>query len=657
MLRHVLHRLTPLLVCILSYSAGALAQVMTIPSSGFGDIANVGMPLGLDLISSSQMTNNMFGVMTSLQNRGLGESASSSVSKLDLKAPGKARREYAKGYQLLMQKNLREAMEHLVRSTQLYPKFVAAHNALGTAYLDLQQNEKARDEFSQAVALDDHLPNSHLNLGIAQLALKDYSAAENSLQKASSIAPLDLTLQTATAYGELVNKDYPAVITTAKQVHRHKQNAPMIHYFAAAAWDAQKNRPMAEMELETLLKEDPDFPAAGLVRQILQGLKQRGTDAAGTQASTVQPAVSFEKTKEPTTEEASLQARKLLQDLKQKNEIEQAEAGEREPACAGCGNVAAPNTGTIATAAATGKVPNTGAGVLHASVNEVAIYFAATDHGKSVTNLTGSDIAIRDNQRAPAAMLGFRNEADLPLRLGLVLDISESVGSRFKFEQKAAIDFLQKTLVGNNDLAFVVGVNNGVLLLQDFTADQAAISRVIDNVVPSGGTALWDAVGFSAEKLASHTDPTPAARILVIISDGENNSSHISLREAIEHTQQGEVAVYTVCTRDFGNDNPAASLGEHALRTLSELTGGAAFVPGSIRWLNGSLADLQQVIRGRYLVAYRPDSFQRDGSYRPIEIKAEKDGHKLKVYARKGYYTSTEDAESSGVISETPRAN
>jgi VWFA-related protein len=98
------------------------------------------------------------------------------------------------------------------------------------------------------------------------------------------------------------------------------------------------------------------------------------------------------------------------------------------------------------------------------------------------------------------------------------------------------------------------------------------------------------------------------------------------------------VAVYTVSTRDLSREEPRALIGGHALRTLSELTGGSAFRPGSIHNLNASLAALQQVIRGRYLVSYTPSPFQLDGRYRPVEIKAEKEGHKLTVYARKGYY-------------------
>lgn len=330
--------------------------------------------------------------------------------------------------------------------------------------------------------------------------------------------------------------------------------------------------------------------------------------------------------------------------MREKNQIAEAEAAEGQSQI-----VSATTDATreqVGTAGAKGSRMVSG-GVLRASVDEVAIFFAATDHGKSVTDLTSRDIGIRDDQKEPAAVLGFRNEAELPLRLGLVIDTSDSVSSRFSFEQEAAMHFLQKSVVGKEDLAFVIGVNNSVLLVQDFTGDQSKFAHAVGELVPSGGTALWDAVAFAADKLASRPEVTPVARILVVISDGENNSSSATLKEAIAHAQHGEVAVYTVSTRDYGTEDQSALIGDHALRTLSELTGGAAFMPGSIRRLNGSLADLQQVIRARYLVAYKPASFQRDGRYRPIEITAEKDGRKLRVYARKGYYASAAQVTST----------
>ena len=162
---------------------------------------------------------------------------------------------------------------------------------------------------------------------------------------------------------------------------------------------------------------------------------------------------------------------------------------------------------------------------------------------------------------------------------------------------------------------------------------------------------MWDAVAFAADKLASHPEVQPVARILVVISDGKDNSSATTLKQAIAHAQRGEVALYTVSSQDELSEDqllsdPGAFVGEHALKTLSELTGGTAFTPGSVRRLDRSLADLQQVLRGRYLISYKPASFQRDDRYRTIDIQAQKDGHKLTLFARKGYYASAAQSPS-----------
>jgi Ca-activated chloride channel family protein len=639
----------------LFWSATAIAQVMSVPSSGYGNIgsSSLGIPsggVGIGLISAEQMTNNLYSINTNRQNRAIGEASSSEISKLDLKAPWKARREYNKGYQLLMRKDFSSAIEHLSKSTELYPDFVAAHNALGSAYLNLGKNDEARSEFSNAVALDDQLPNSHLNLGVAQLALKDYPAAEESLKKASSIAPMDSSLLRAKAYGQFVNKDYPGVLATTAEVHRRKHDGnAIVHYYAAGAWQAQSDFARAQNELETLLREDPKFSAADQVKQLMEQLKaDQSAQGSSHQEGKLTATFSFAPGKQPTAEEASRQAQKIMQDLREKTEIAEAETSEGKSPCESCTTTAAE-----APTATERHAPSRAGGplmpdlVMHASVDEVAVFFAATDHGRSVAGLTGKDIVIRDDEQPPAAILGFRSEEELSLRLGLVVDTSDSVSNRFAFEQAAASSFLKSSVTGKDDLAFVVGVNNVVRLMQDFTADQGAMSTAIDKLVPAGGTALWDAVEFAADKLARRPETMPVSRIVVVVSDGQNNSSIASLKDAVEHAQHGEVAVYTVSTRDFQNDDPSAVVGEDALETLSELTGGAALKPGSLHRLKGSLADLQQLIRGRYMVSYKPASFQRDGRYRPIEIKAEKDGHKMKVFVRKGYYASIEQPPAS----------
>jgi Ca-activated chloride channel homolog len=615
----------------------AVGQVLTIP----GSTNRFTSHSALDAIQAAQMDFNF--LMINSENGYLSpvQSPSGSVSKLDLKAPNKAQAEYAKGLQLLMRKDADGAIAHLLRATNIYPKFVAAHNALGTAYLNLKQNEKARDEFSQAVGLDEHMPNSYLNLGCAQLAMEQYGAAEETFRKASSLAPLDTQLQLALAYGEFANKDYPAVLATAKDVHSRKhQGAELVHFFAAAALESQNDLAGAQNEIHLLLKENPRSPSADQFRKILDQLKEEQSRRAELNFDPLQKvtySIGIPTASNP--EVVNRMAQLAAQTLQQREQIEEAEK-EPDAVCADCGSIIAENASS--SAEATRRISGT---VIRASVDEVSLVFAATAHGKSVTDLVSSDIQVRDDSQPPKAILNFRNERQLPLRLGLVIDTSGSVTDRFKFEQAAAIKFLQKVVTGPDDLAFVVAVNNSVLLVQDFTPDQGKMAHAIDELATAGGTALWDAVNFAAEKLASRLETQPVARVMVVISDGEDNSSSVTLKEVITTALRREVAVYTVSTRDAMSRDESGILGDQALQTISQLTGGAAYRPGSASGLNGSLSELQEVIRSRYLISYRPASFQPDGHYRAIDISAEKNGHKLRVYARRGYYASTAQAK------------
>jgi VWFA-related protein len=633
-------------LCMLLVSCAASAQVLNIP----GDTGTMGTTSYLDAIQRTQLNMDLY--MANSRDRNLTnvQTPDDSVSRLDLKAPGKARHEYEKGYQLLMRKDPQGAVAFLTNSIAIYPQFVAAHNALGTAYLNLSQNELAQGEFTKAVALDDHMPNSYLNLGCADLALKQFPAAEESLRKASSLAPLDVQLQLALAYAEFANHDYSGVIATAGQVHAHKhEGAAVVHFFAAGAWEAQGNLTQAQSEMETLLQEDPKSASAAKFRQILEQIKAEQVRQAQSKLNPPLTLTFVSYTlKVPTPEEVARRAQFMMQEKKEENQIAEAEAAP-DPTCAGCSPaiaVASPApSGSDASLDPSERKPP--APTFRVSVDEVAIFFAAMDHGKPITNLVPSDVEIRDDSQPPVTILGFRNESQLPLRLGLVVDTSASVTDRLSFELAAATRFLEEVVVDKDDLAFVVGVNNSVRLVQDFTADQSLSSQALSQLAPGGGTALWDAVAFAADKLATHPESQPVARILVVISDGEDNSSSATLKQTIATAQNGEVAVYTVSTSEFLQQEYSVPVGDRALSTLSELTGGAAFAPGSARHLDLSLADLQQVIRGRYLVSYKPASFQRDGRYRSIDVEAEKEGRNLQIIARKGYYAPTLPAVSA----------
>jgi VWFA-related protein len=562
------------------------------------------------------------------------QSPVNSVSMLDLKAPGSARKEYDKGVQLLIRSRFSDAVEHLAKSLSVYPSFVAAHNALGSAYLDLGQNEPARSQFRQAAWLDDHLPRSFFNLGRAELALKHYSAAEEAIQKASSLEPLNLHLLTALTYVQFLNHDYGAATATALQVHERKhEGAAIVHYFAAAAWQDQNHLEEAKRELETLLAEDPESAAAALARQTLASIQEVQNQPASSTTISFVPSAGEARL---APGEMAVRDRKILQELEEQKQVE--EAG-----CETCGSV--PSNGPAGAHDASGanspvpRLASRPAGwTLRSSVDEVPVFFAATDRGKSITNLNEGDVQIRDAGRPPQSITGFRNESRLPLRMGLVIDTSASTTSRFSFEQAAASEFLRHVVTGKSDLAFVVGFANSILMVQDFTADKNLISHGIAQLAPAGGTAIWEAVAFASDKLARQTETGPVAKILVIISDGNDNSSTVTLKEAIEAAERGEVIVYTVSIREANQQDDLAAVGNRALKVLAQRTGGAAFSPASASHLERSLADLQEVIRSRYLVSYKPALFKQDGQYRTIDISAEKSGRKLRVYARKGYF-------------------
>jgi Ca-activated chloride channel family protein len=552
------------------------------------------------------------------------------LSKLDLKAPGRARREYSKGLAAFAKNDFKAASESLRTAISIYPEFVSAHNALGCAYFSLGQNQLALQEFQQATQFDDHLSNSFMNLGRIELALGQNANAQAAFEKALSISPLTPHISLALTYTQYLSHDYAGAIKTAQRAHAHPHTGiAAVHYFAAASWQAQKRFSETRVELETFLREDPNSPLADPARKTIAQIEQFETQPQEFAIASSAPTFSAEN---PAT---SLLGQRVLQEYKEKQQIAEAETGD--PACSSCPPSEQP---TPRSASREGTAEVRQPFTFRSSVDEVAVFFTVTDHGRSVTDLKSTEMSILDDKRPPATVVDFRTESHLPLRLALIIDTSESITDRLSFEQAAGTGFLHEVLTGKDDLAFVAGFSNSVVLVQDFTDDVAQLSHGMNQLVPVGGTAIWDAVAFAAEKLVEKPEPQPVARIIVVISDGDDNSSSATLKQAIEKAQRNEVAVYTVSTRYDDPERSDESTGNHAMKALAQTTGGVAFFPGSASHLKRSLADLQQVIRSRYLISYRPALFQRDGHYRTLDITAQRNGHKLKVNARKGYYAA-----------------
>ena len=453
------------------------------------------------------------------------------------------------------------------------------------------------------------------------------------MEKASSIAPLDQHLLVASAYAQYMNHDYPGTIKTAKRAHSssHPETA-IVHYFAAASWQALSNLQEARYELQTFLAEDPKSSFAAAAQRAVKQIQVANERPLSLEMSV--------PTATPTIALSPTRGQEVLQDLREKQQITEAES--EGPNCSSCDAMNLPGPGGPASASL--SAPPAGVGnsnpspwSLRSTVNEVAVFFSATENGKSVTDLSQQDVKILDDRKPPAAILSFHSESDLPLRLGLLIDTSASIEERFSFEQTAAINFMNQVTTSKDDLAFVAGFSNSVVMARDFTSDLNELAHGIHQLVPVGGTALWDAVAFAADKLAERQETRPVARILVVISDGDDNTSSGTLKQAIEHAERNEVIVYTVSTRYAdANSKESDPTGNRAMKVLAQLTGGVAFFPGSASHLNRSLAELQQVIRSRYLISYRPAEFNHDGHYRPIAIVAEKSATNSKSTRARG---------------------
>jgi Ca-activated chloride channel homolog len=267
-------------------------------------------------------------------------------------------------------------------------------------------------------------------------------------------------------------------------------------------------------------------------------------------------------------------------------------------------------------------------------VDEVNVLFIATDrHGKFVRNLNQSDFSIFDDHKPVQSILNFHRETDLPIELGLLVDVSGSVQGRFGFEKEAATGFLQHIIRPGYDRAFVVGFNKESRLTQDFTDKVPALAAGVRRLSNGGGTALYDAIYKACkEKLLRDHSDHPIRKAIVILSDGEDNQSEYTRAQALEMAQRAEVLIYAISTDDSG----LVLRGDKVLEDLASATGGRAFFPYKMKDITHSFAAIEDELRSQYAVSYKPSDFDADGRYRSIEITALKKD--LQVRARRGYY-------------------
>ncbi len=554
------------------------------------------------------------------------------ASVFDLGVSNKALEEFNRANSLMNAQKSREAIPHLQKAIAAEPKFVSAHLSLGLAYMDQDDAARAKGEFATAAKLDDKFALSFVNLGLLALTEKDFATAQTQLEHAVTLRPTDAKVLSALAYAQNGNHGYREAMATAQRIHglEHKGMAN-VHYVAAACAIELKDFDSAERELTLFLNEDPTNAMAPVARHNLEALVRR--KQAATQAATAASSPGA------GTAEAKLQTFPNSDRLKAELNAVGGEQQQGAPGCEGCGPSATSpgNANPPSREEALSMPPRLPARMwtLHKTVDEVAIFFSASSHGQMINDLELSDIKIRDDSKSPEKILQMTPQSKLPLRLALVVDTSGSVKDRFTFEKHAAEKFVQKMIRSDMDLGFVVGFATETKVTQDFTADPAELGKGIEQLSNGGGTALFDAVSFACSKLAAYPEHERVARVVIILSDGEDNSSHSSLKQAVEDAETTGVTIYSVSTRE---DSGPKSDADRVLEVFAERTGGSAMFPGDVLALGKSLDTLRELIRSRYLVAYRPADFEPNGHYRSIQIIAEKAGKPVQIHTRRGYY-------------------
>jgi len=277
--------------------------------------------------------------------------------------------------------------------------------------------------------------------------------------------------------------------------------------------------------------------------------------------------------------------------------------------------------------------------ILRIPVNEVNLIFTVTDkHGHYVANLKQSDFALLDDQKAPQKVTSFRQQINLPLRVGIVIDASTSIRTRFQFEQQAAVEFLLQILKAKSDRAFVMGFDVTPNVTADWTNNIDALETGINRLRPGGGTAMFDAVytGCRDKLLDVSRGQEPVRRAMILISDGDDNQSRVHLDEAIKMCQRAETIVYAIST----NWTPSRGRGDHVLTQLAQDTGGQVFFPPSVEEMSTSFKNIEEELRSQYALTYIPADFKANGQFRPIYLYCT--DRRYIARARKGYFAPKE---------------
>ena len=265
---------------------------------------------------------------------------------------------------------------------------------------------------------------------------------------------------------------------------------------------------------------------------------------------------------------------------------------------------------------------------------EVNLIFTVTDKhtNQAIKNLQQQNFGLLDDGKAPLRVINFTQQTNLPLRVGILLDTSSSVRTRFHFEQEAATEFLLEIL-GRQDRAFVEGFDVQTDIAQDFTGNIDKLSQGIQALRPGGGTALYDAIYKTCrDQLLPLVSQEATRRAIILVSDGDDIYSHALESDAIKMCQRAETIVYAIST----NVGPSRDKGDDVLKRISEATGGQTFYPKQIEDVASGFDSIRDELRSQYSLVYEPADFEFNGAFRTIYLTAI--NPRYVVHVHNGYF-------------------
>jgi Ca-activated chloride channel family protein len=280
------------------------------------------------------------------------------------------------------------------------------------------------------------------------------------------------------------------------------------------------------------------------------------------------------------------------------------------------------------------EVPST----LSVNVSRVNVLFTVdAGRGKFVTNLRKDDFKVFEDDRLQS-ITNFTTESDLPLNIALLIDTSGSTRGKLHYEKEAAEQFFKSALQSGKDKAFVMGFDNVVNLLQDYADDPQILAASMGKIISGGSTSLYDAI---SQAVTHKLSVQQGRRVIVILSDGMDNSSHVSLTQALEIAQRNDTIIYAVSTNRFeGFIWPDQKVGDANLERLAIETGGRALFPSKVQDLSTAFRRINDELRSQYSLAYSPSNTSRDGTYRQIRVVPSQ--KRFKVRCRNGYFAPSQ---------------